>query len=135
MRIARAVPNDGTDAVYVRVKNNSSTTLTNGDVVVWDTTDNDGISVTTTNTPGNARVAGVIAETIPAGGYGAMQVYGFHPAVKVDGGTTDVPANAVLGTGSAHGYAFTTSTVGAVLGIALEAVTTQGTGKVFIRCM
>lgn len=135
MLLREAVPADSQDAVYVRVKNNSGSTLTNGDVVIWDPTDNDGISVTTTTTASSTRVAGVIAETIPAGGYGKMQVYGYHPAVKVDGGTTDVAANSVLGTGSAARYAFTTTTAGATLGVALEAVTTLGTGKVFIKCL
>ena len=135
MYLRKLVPSAEAEAVYVRVKNGTAGTLNNGDVVIWDTTAADGITVNTTNSASSKYVAGVIAETIPAGGYGKMQVYGYHGAVKVDGGTTDVAAGDALGTGSATGYAFTTTTVGTVLGVALAGVTTVSTGKVFIKCM
>jgi len=71
------------------VKNSYSTaSLTNGQVVIWDwTTDGDGVGVTkataTENVAGGIDAAGVAAETIAAGAYGLLQVYGYHSAVRV----------------------------------------------------
>jgi len=135
MLIQRMVPKDAPEGIYVRVKNGSSGALANGDVVIWDTTAGDGITVNTTATAGSKYVAGVIIDSIAAGDYGRMQIYGYHPAVKVDGGTTDVAQGDLLGTGGMAKYAFTTTTTGTVLGVALAGVTTVSTGKVFIKCM
>lgn len=129
------VPSTEADGVYVRVKNGSAQALVNGDVVVWDSTDDDGISVDVTTSADSKLIAGVIVESIPVGEYGKMQIWGYHSAVKVDGGTTDVADGALVGSGSAAGYAYTTTTLGAVLGVMLEAEATQGTAKVFIKCM
>lgn len=131
----RVVKRSENDAVYVLVKNGSAASMANGDVVIWDATDDDGITVDTIATAESPLIAGVITEDIAVGGYGRMQVYGYHSAVKIDGGTTDVAANAVIGSGGTAKYAYTATAVGAVLGVALEAVATATTGKAFIRCM
>jgi hypothetical protein len=131
----RVLKQTESDAVYVLVKNGSSGALANGDVVIWDATDDDGISVDTIATAESTLIAGVICESIAVGAYGRMQVYGYHSAVKIDGGTTDVAANAVIGSGNVANYAYTATAVGAVLGVALEAVASKTTGKAFIRCM
>lgn len=135
MFIRRLVPSTEADGVYVRVKNGSAQALANGDVVIWDATDDDGITVDVTTSAGSKLVAGVIVDSIAIGGYGRMQVWGYHPAVKVDGGTTDVADAALIGTGEPAGYAYTTTTLGTVLGVMLEAKASQGTAKVFIKCM
>ena len=82
-RISRTDP----EKIFMGVKNSwSSASLADGYVVQWDfTTDIDGVGVTqptgmATNL-GNA-CAGVAAETIAAGEYGLVQVYGYHSAVR-----------------------------------------------------
>lgn len=123
------------ESIFIRVKNGSSAALANGDVVIWDATDDDGVTVDTIATAESPLVAGVICEDIAVGAYGKMQVYGYHSAVKIDGGTTDVAANAVIGTGGTAKYAYTNTSVGGVLGVALAAVSTATTGKAFIKVM
>jgi hypothetical protein len=84
-RINRSDP----EKIFIVAKNSYSTaSLTNGQVVIWDwTTDVDGVGVTlataTENVGGGVDVAGVAAETIAAGAYGLLQVYGYHSAVRV----------------------------------------------------
>ena len=123
------------ESIFIRVKNGSAGSLANGDVVIWDATDDDGVSVDTIATAESPLVAGVICEDIAVGAYGKMQIYGYHAAVKIDGGTTDVAAKAVLGTGGTAKYAYTNTAVGGVLGVALAAVSTATTGQAFIKCL
>ncbi len=82
-RISRTNP----EKIFIVVKNSYATaSLTNGQPVIWDwTTDIDGVGVTlataTENVSAGQDVAGVAAETIAAGDYGLLQVYGYHSAV------------------------------------------------------
>ena len=79
------------ERVFIVCKNGYSTaSLTNGQVVGWDMGDADGISVSKCSTAFKrmASCAGIVAETIPAGEYGLLQVYGYHGAVRVDSSTT-----------------------------------------------
>ena len=83
-RINRTDP----EKVFIVVKNSYSTaSLTNGQPVSWDwATDADGVGVTKPTaiaTCGGFGFAGVAAETIAAGAYGLIQVYGYHSAVRV----------------------------------------------------
>jgi hypothetical protein len=83
-RINRSDP----EKVFVIAKNSYSTaSLTNGQPVSWDwATDADGVGVTKPTavaTCGGFGFAGVAAETIAAGAYGLIQVYGYHSAVRV----------------------------------------------------
>lgn len=73
------------ERVFVVAKNTYSTaSLTNGQTVMWDyVTDKDGVGVTkpaAITTSCGAAAAGVVAETIAAGAYGLIQVYGLHTA-------------------------------------------------------
>lgn len=63
----------------------SAASLTNGQCVRWDyTTDCDGVGVERCAAAGDGfAAAGVVAETIAAGSYGLIQVYGYHSAVRV----------------------------------------------------
>ena len=84
-RISRTNP----EKMFIVVKNSYSTaSLSNGQAVIWDwTTDCDGVGVTlataTENVSAGQDVAGVVAETIAAGDYGLVQVYGYHSAARV----------------------------------------------------
>lgn len=86
-RISRSDP----ERVFVVVSNGYTTAdLTDGQCVQWDMSDANGVSVTK---PSEAMkrmnaFAGIIADTIAAGAYGLMQVYGYHAAVIVDSSTT-----------------------------------------------
>ena len=82
------------EKVFLVAKNSYSTaSLTNGQAVIWDwTTDGDGVGVTlataTENVSCGIDVAGIATETIAAGNYGLLQVYGYHSAVRVRTMTT-----------------------------------------------
>ena len=84
-RVNRSDP----EKIFIVAKNSYATaSLTNGQVVIWDwTTDCDGVGVTkataTENVSAGQDVAGVAVETIAAGSYGLLQVYGYHSAVRV----------------------------------------------------
>lgn len=82
---------------FVLVYNSYSTaSVTNGQGVIWDfATDADGISITRPTaraTNAGTAAAGIIAETITAGQYGLMQVYGYHSAVRMRTVTGGSPA-------------------------------------------
>lgn len=83
-RVNRSDP----EKIFIVVKNSYSTaSLTNGQAVEWDyVTDVDGVGVTkpaAIATSGGFAIAGIAAETIAAGSYGLIQVYGYHSAVRV----------------------------------------------------
>lgn len=86
-RISRSDP----ERVFIVVKNGYTTaSLTNGQPVMWDMGDADGVSVSIPSAAfkrGHA-FAGIASETIAAGEYGLIQVYGYHSAVIVDSSTT-----------------------------------------------
>ena len=79
-------------------------------VVVWDTTSNDGVSVTTSTTSWDSLVAGVTIDAIPGitsdataaanlstGNYGRVRVYGRHANVSWDSGATALPQGCTAG--------------------------------------
>jgi len=124
-RINRSDP----EKVFIVAKNSYATaSLTNGQAVIWDyATDADGVGVTLP-TDGTGRAghygtafAGIASETIAAGDYGLLQVYGYHSAVRVRSHTGGNPAivagtglsckDAVFALASAPPNADTTSTV------------------------
>lgn len=82
---------------FVIVYNSYSTaSVTNGQGVIWDfATDADGVGITRPTaraTNAGTAAAGIIAETIAAGQYGLMQVYGYHSAVRMRTVTGGSPA-------------------------------------------
>lgn len=82
-RINRSDP----EKCFIVVYNSYSTAaITVGQAVSWDyTTDANGVSVTKpTAAESGFQLAGIVADTsIAAGAYGLLQVYGYHPAVRV----------------------------------------------------
>jgi hypothetical protein len=89
-RINRTDP----EKIFIVCYNSYSTaSLTNGQVVMWDyTTDCNGVGVTKPTSVashiGAPVIAGVAAETIAAGSYGLVQVYGYHSSVYMRSATT-----------------------------------------------
>lgn len=108
-RINRTDP----EKVFIVAYNSYSTaSLSNGQAVIWDyATDANGVSVTKP-TDGSkaggghfgAAFAGIAAETIAAGAYGLVQVYGYHSAVRVrtlTGGAPAIAAGVALSSNNA----------------------------------
>jgi len=87
-RINRSNP----EKIFLVAYNSYSTaSLTNGQAVAWDYGDADGVSVTMPQpTAVNAgfNFAGIATETIAAGAYGLIQVYGYHSAVRARASST-----------------------------------------------
>lgn len=121
---------DQPERIFIIVKNTYSTaSLSNGQAVIWDyATDADGLGVTLPTATNNVKAlhngmafAGIVAETIAAGSYGMIQVYGYHSAVRVRSWTGGVPAiaagtalvcvSAVFALESYINYASATSTL------------------------
>ena len=125
------------ERIFIVAKNSYGTaSLTNGQAVIWDwTTDKDGVGVTlataTENVSCGVDVAGIASETIAAGDYGLLQVYGYHSAVR---------CRAMTSTGhdyhqSAAEIAVGTPLVGGISTVfALEAVTPAETAQVLHPC-
>ena len=153
------------ESVTMQVYNYTDGTLSNGDVVTWDLTSDDGRSVTKVNRLGQ-KVAGVITETITASSWGTMLVYGYHAAVKIAGAsnivttgyglyawgssdsvvttntdnTNDGKACGGYGISCANGdkplaTSYTRHTIPNAFGTALDTTTTGTTVEAFIDCL
>lgn len=127
-RINRSSP----EKIFITVYNSYSTaSLTNGQVVIWDyATDANGISVTkptaSDETGGRhygGAFAGIAAETIAAGAYGLVQVYGYHSAVRVRNVTGGAPALAAGGALTTRSAVFCLENFSAEM---VTSTTTQG---------
>lgn len=137
----------GANNVYFIARNARVGQISADRVVIWDTTSNDGISVTTTTTSYDALVAGVTMDAIPGitsdataatqGGYtfnnwGRVQVYGRHANVSFDPCGTTIAAGSKVAAHSTAGLAtawrkithdeLATTASGDSFGVALEAV-------------
>ena len=89
-RINRSNP----EKIFLVVYNSSATAMTNGQAVNWDfITDRDGIGVVrplARATNAGVALAGIVAENIAVSGYGLIQVYGYHSAVRTRSVTSGV---------------------------------------------
>ena len=88
-RVNRTSP----EKIFLVAYNSYSTaSLTNGQAVMWDyATDADGVGVTMpgpTAVGGGVAFAGIVSETIAAGAYGLIQVYGYHSAIRARASST-----------------------------------------------
>lgn len=147
------------EKIFLVAKNSYGTaSLTNGQPAMWDyATDADGVGVTMpadqTGRAGSYGIAfaGIAAETIESGGYGLLQVYGYHSSVIVRSTTGGKPAivagtaltqkTAVFALESAKGYfaAISSTTVLSYhyVGFALAAAAAFTTARiaVFIKAL
>jgi hypothetical protein len=102
--LAQRVNRTDPEKLFVTVFQSYSTAAgTNGQAYIWDFgTDKDGLGVTRPTaraTNAGMATAGILAEAVAAGGYGLMQVYGYHSAVRcrtVTGGTPAIVAGRPL---------------------------------------
>jgi hypothetical protein len=120
----------------LRVYNADTVAHENGDVVVWQYDAVYGLEITTTTSANNPLVAGVVyPDTIAAGGWGTIMVYGYHPAVTIGVANASGDVLVTSTTGEATGvFNVATTTMAYPVGIALEATTSSTTVKAFIRC-
>ncbi len=125
------------EKIFLVAQNSYSTaSLTNGQAVIWDwTTDVDGVGVTlataTVNVAGGSDIAGIATETIAAGDYGLLQVYGYHSAVRV----RTMTSTAHVYHESRAAVALGTRLVGGITTVfALEGVTVAETAQVLQGC-
>jgi len=150
-RINRSDP----EKIFVVAKNSYSTaSLTDGQAVMWDyVTDQDGVGVTKAGSGlakhGGSVGAGIAAETIAAGSYGLIQVYGYHATARGHAGTggltvaTGIPlalVDAEFALGSCDVSQASTAVIRVWYPIAFSmglatSVYTTTTGKVFIKAL
>lgn len=69
------------DKVFVNILNNQTVSLSNGDLVVWNTSTPDGVRTTQPATATLSLFVGVADGTIAASAYGLAQAYGYKSAV------------------------------------------------------
>ena len=147
-RINRSDP----EKVFLVVYNSWSTAaLANGYAVQWDfTTDVNGVGVTQPTarvTNQGFATAGIAAETIAAGAYGLIQVYGYHGAVHFRVGTgltgalgQPVAVNSAGGAWYLESYLSDTTTAKTIVFpcaflMSVWSSFTSSTVKAFIKCL
>lgn len=132
----------------------NSASLTKDSVVIWDTTSKDGVTITTSTTSGDCRVAGIAAVTFltpevlgrtasdELGGrnWGWIQTYGL---TNMRCGAKGIAANFAMGVGPTEGCIVTMESVGqqptpqnwTTAGFTMQKQETDGVSTVgFIRC-
>jgi hypothetical protein len=130
------------DKVFVNIYNSQDSSVTDGDLVCWDTTSPDGVKTTQPTTQTFSIFCGVVDGTVAAAAYGLAQAYGYKAAVMITGvQANDTSAGDILVPVTATDYAQWQSS-GEVAGggfvMAAEAVTsstTVTTYKAFIRAL
>lgn len=147
--------------VHISPGNNDDDGIAAGSVVVWDDVLDDGVSVETTTTSGDGRVAGVLVTAVVsndtaassntkasddaglAANWGWLQTYGLYIGATANAaGTVTAGDSVCAGTtaGSISRYAITTavataaSAANGILGSALDDFSAAGTGDIFITC-
>ena len=146
--------------VHVSPGNNDADGIAAGSVVVWDDVLDDGVSVETTTTSGDARIAGILVTTVVSNdvlgstntkasddagsnaNWGWLQTYGLYidATANAAGGVT-VGDAVCAGTTAGSISRYTITTVGAtnataangILGCALDTAAASGTADIFIR--
>jgi hypothetical protein len=142
--------------VHVSPNNNISAGVTEDSVVVWDDALDDGVSVETTSTSGDGRVAGILVTNVVSNdtsassktasddagltaNWGWLQTYGLAKDITVNHVSGiqvghSVCAAATPG-GTVSGFSANGSTTNAgILGSSLDTALADGTIDVFITC-
>lgn len=142
-----AVVQTEADKVLVNILNNQTVALSDGDIVVWNTSTPDGVRTTQAAANTLSLVVGAASGAIPASGYGLAQAYGYKSEVNVINGVTTIAAGDKLLPVATKDYLTWQETGGAVAseafavaaeGVAYVTQTTlssAATSGVFLRCM
>ncbi len=146
--------------VHVSPNDNDSNGIAAGSVVVWDDLLDDGVSVQTTTTSGDAKIAGVLVTTVVSddtdaalheatrdagsnANWGWLQTYGLYQDATVNAAAAVIAGDAICAgstAGAISGFAISTvyaastnnKNVG-ILGCALDSAAASGTADIFIR--
>jgi len=125
------------DSVDIMVKNGTGSSMAAGSLAALDLTADDGATVTTTTTLGDASSLCIVVNAIAAGKVGPCRVYGYIANAQLD-------ATAGSSTAGANAYASTTAgkvqgtTPGATLtpvGVFLDTSSTSGDVELFVRIL
>jgi hypothetical protein len=131
------------DKVFVNILNNQSVALSDGDLVVWNTSSPDGVRTTQPATATLSLLVGAADGAIAAGAYGLAQAYGYKAAVAhIDDTGTATAAGDIFIPVNGQDYAKYSATSDGKTGFlfAGEAVVTDSTPakttkKFFLKCM
>ncbi len=132
------------DKVFVNVLNNQGSSVTDGEVVVWNTSSPDGVRTTQPAAATLNLTVGLADGTIAAGAYGLAQAYGYKASGSVSqNSTTAIAAGDSLVPIAAQdflGWSETGTALRVGVVFAAEAVATDSTpaaaaAKVFIRAL
>ncbi len=119
--------------LLITVKNVTASAVENGDVVLWKDGTIDGLEVEAAASANSKLVAGIVyPNTIAAGAWGTVMVYGYHPAITI--GVANSAGDCLGASGTAEATAVTT-TAGACVATALEATTSSTTVKGLVHRM
>ncbi len=142
--------------VHVAAGNNDADGIAAGSVVVWDDVLDDGVSVETTTTSGDGRIAGVLVTTVVsndptpspntrasddaglAANWGWLQTYGLYQDATASAGKAitvndSICAGETAGSVASWNAAVSTTNSG-ILGCALDAANASATLDIFITC-
>ena len=85
------------DKVFVNIYNSQAASVTDGDIVCWNTSSPDGVKTTQPTTQTFSLVVGVVDGTVAAGAYGLAQAYGYKAAAMITGvAANDTSAGDIL---------------------------------------
>ena len=134
-------------AWFVNVLNNQTVSVTDGDVLVWNTSTPDGVRTTQAAAGTLSLVVGLADGTIAASAYGLAQAYGYKSAGLISQDTaTAVAAGDILNVISGQDYLYryasggdvafaTNGVVFAAAAVATSATTGGTSSGVFIRAL
>lgn len=135
------------DKVFVNILNNQTVALSDGDIVVWNTSTPDGVRTTQAAANTLNLVVGAADGAIAASAYGLAQAYGYKSAVAVINGVTTIAAGDLVKPVASKDY-FTWSVTGGVTTVPSFAAMAEGvayvtqttlsaatTAGMFLRCL
>ena len=119
------------DKVFVNILNVQASSVTDGEVVVWDTSTPDGVRATQAATATLGLFIGLVQGTIAASAYGVAQTYGYKSSAAFSG-DSDTAINAlgsILTPTAAADYLMIAAATGVS---AVLAASTPGSGHVYL---
>lgn len=123
---------------FINVKNRYGNTLSRGAVVVWDTSNDDGYSVTTSTTAG-AYPACILAVACSSGSLCKCQTYGYHSEILFKREGSDATAGQKMFLSETTGGYINGMAAGSIsaddvsLGIFYDSATATGSVEGFVK--
>lgn len=131
------------DKVFVNILNNQAAALSDGDVVVWNTSTPDGVRTTQAVTATLSLFVGIADGSVAASAYGLAQAYGYKSAALVTDTTNQaiaagdilIPVNAKDYLARSAASDGKTGFVFAAAAVATATTPSASTKGVFIRAL